>query len=215
MPFPILTALSAAGTGYSLVKNIFGKKQSFGDTEYGRMLKKFAERGIDTSPITGQISKDLANAGQNAKVDLKGRLISQGMGGSIAGQRAITNIDVRGMDELQKAIRKVKTENEKLKAKYALEYASQGSQYDLAQQQAEDAATSDLLGTSASLLYEQLNPQKDYGQMLLEANTTGVNNPYRPDVPIQPESNYVMPKKLPKNVDINQLLFLLNRGLTK
>jgi len=210
-----LTLISAASTAYSLGKQLFGKQKSFGQTDYGRMLKRLSERGIETSPITGEISKELANTAQNAKVDLKGRLISQGMGGSIAGQRAISNIDTKRMDQLQKAIKDIQYKNEQLKSQYAMQYAQQGSQYDLAQQQAEEAATSDLLGTSASLLYEQLNPQKNYGQMLLEEQNSGVNNPYRPEVPIQPESNFVMPKQLPKNVNVNELLFLLNRGLIK
>jgi len=169
MLFPILATLSAAGTGYSLLKNIFNKQESFADTEYGRKLKKLSERGIDISPIISNIGKETGNIAQQEKTALKGRLISQNMGGSIAGQRAISEIDTKRMAMLAKTLENLKAKNEQLKAQYALQYAQQGSQYDLTQQQSEQDALAELLSTSGSLLYEQLSPQRDYLQLLLAA----------------------------------------------
>lgn len=210
-----LTILSGVSTAYSLGKQLFGKQKSFADTELGRKLKELSQKGIDTQPIIGEISGNLANVSQQGKTALKGRLISQGMGGSIAGQRAISEIDTKRMDKLQKAIKDIQMKNEQLKTQYALQYAQAGTEYDTAQQQQESAALSDLLGVSGSILYDQLSPQPDYAQLFQAMNKEpekkletfrpnfrnrmpSINfNPYRPEVPLQAPNPYVYPERLP------------------
>jgi hypothetical protein len=160
MPDP-LTLLSGAMTLGSGVASLFGKKQSFKDTEYGKMLKQLANKGMDISQIMGGIGSETGNVAAQAKTALKGNLISQGMGGSIAGQSSISNIDVKRMDQLQRAMKDLQTQNEQLKMQYGLQYAQAGTEFDMAQQQQQQGALGDLFGVSGSLFFDQMSQPND------------------------------------------------------
>jgi len=185
-----ITLLSIAGMAGSGLGMLFNKRKKFGDTEYGRKLKELSQRGINTQPIIGAIGKETGNVAQQAKVDLRGRMISQGMGGSIAGQRAITNVDVKRMDQLQKAIRDIQSENERLKTQYGLQYAQSATQYDTQGQAQQQEALSNLMGVSGSLLYNQLSAPKT-------RSARPEIQPTRPEVPLEAPPDYVMPNSIP------------------
>lgn len=158
-----LAILSGAGMAASGLGMLFNKRKKFGQTEYGQKLRQLSEQGIYSgqtlSGMMGQLGKETGNVAQQAKAGLRGRLISQGMGGSIAGQRSITNIDVQRMDQLKKALKDIQMENERLKAQFGLQYAQAATEYDLQNQAQTQGALSDLFGVSGSLLYNQLQPQ--------------------------------------------------------
>jgi len=166
MPIDPMTLISGASMLASGLGSLFGKKQKFGDTEYGKQLKLLSQRGMDISPIMGGIGSETGNAASQAKTDLKGRLISQGMGGSIAGQASLKDIDVKRMDQLQKSMKQLQTENERLKAQYSLQYGQAATEFDMGQQQQKQDALSGLFGTSGQLFMESAFPQKGLADLM-------------------------------------------------
>ena len=161
-PLSLISAGSMIASGLGLL----GKKQKFGDTEYGKQLRLLSERGMDISPIMGTIGSETANVASQAKVDLKGRLISQGMGGSIAGQASFKDIDVKRMDQLQKSMKQLQTENERLKAQYSLQYGQAATEFDMGQQQQQQDALGGLFGTAGQLFVESTFPQKGLSDLM-------------------------------------------------
>ena len=121
------------GTGINLLSNIFNRPKPFGETAYGRRLKQLSEQGIYSptakSNILGGVGKETGNIASQAKAGYKGRLISQGMGGSIAGQRGLADIDVQRMGQMGKVAKDIETQNELSKAQYGLQYAQAATDY--------------------------------------------------------------------------------------
>lgn len=209
-----LAILSGAGMAASGLGMLFNKRKKFGQTEYGQKLRQLSEQGIYSgqtlSGMMGQLGKETGNVAQQAKAGLRGRLISQGMGGSIAGQRSITNIDVQRMDQLKKALKDIQMENERLKAQFGLQYARAATEYDLQNQAQTQGALSDLFGTAGSLLYNQLQPKEE--NMYQSNPPRGIyqftqnlpQKPIRPEVPLEPPSNEpAMPPMLPMTLDLS------------
>ena len=174
MPLPLLAIAQGVGTGLNFLNNYMNKPKPFGDTAYGKRLKTLSEQGTFSgaakSNILGGVGKETGNAAQQAKVGYKGRLISQGMGGSIAGQQGLANIDVQRMNQMGDVAQKIETENELSKVQYGNEYAQAASQYG---QQRQDynkqmltglvQGTVGALGTYAQGLQKQgLEQKQDY-----------------------------------------------------
>ena len=133
MPLPLLAIAQGVGTGLNFLNNYMNKPKPFGDTAYGKRLKTLSEQGTFSgaakSNILGGVGKETGNVAQQAKVSYKGRLISQGMGGSIAGQAKLADIDVQRMNKMGETAKGIETENELSKVQYGNEYAQAASQY--------------------------------------------------------------------------------------
>ena len=128
-----LAIAQGVGTGLNFLTNYMNKPKPFGQTQYGQRLKTLSEQGTFSgaakSNIMGGVGKETGNVAQQAKVSYKGRLISQGMGGSIAGQQGLANIDVQRMNKMGETAKGIETENELSKVQYGNEYAQAASQY--------------------------------------------------------------------------------------
>ena len=125
-PMTLMAIQQVAGTGVNFLSNLFNRPKSFDQTSYGKRLKMLSEQGMFSgaakSNILGQVGAQTGNVAQQAKTDYKGRMISQGMGGSIAGQQGLANIDMQRMGQMSSAAKDIETQNEMSKAQYGLQY---------------------------------------------------------------------------------------------
>lgn len=128
-----LALAQGIGTGLNFLTNYFNRPPKFAETAYGKRLKQLSETGIYSptakSNILGQVGAQTGNVAEQSKVGYKGRLIASGMGGSIAGQRGMTDIDVQRMNQMGTTAKGIETENELSKAQYGLQYAQAATEY--------------------------------------------------------------------------------------
>jgi len=132
-PFTGTAIAQGVGTGINTLYRIFNRPKSFEDTAYGRRLKRLSEVGMYspsvTSSILGRVGKETATAGQQAKTAYKGRLISSGFEGSIAGERGLAEIDTSRMRTIGEKASEIEEANALSKEKYKTEYAQAKDRY--------------------------------------------------------------------------------------
>ena len=173
-----LPIIQGIGTGLNFLTNYMNRPKRFSKTEYGRRLKQLSQTGIYSpvakSNILGQVGSQTGTMAQQAKAGYKGRLIAQGMGGSIAGQRGMTDIDVQRMSQMGGVAKGIETENELAKAQYATQYAQAASQYGEQRQDYDRNMLTGLVQGAVGTLgtyAQELQQQKEFG--LKEKQVTG------------------------------------------
>ena len=121
-------AKGASALGKYVFGKIFNKKRSFDQTPYAQRLKTISERGMYSPQmkreILGETSNAAANVAQKAKTDYKGRLYSLGLGGSIAGQSKLADIDAGAMEPAAEISSRLERENALSKIRATNEYAA-------------------------------------------------------------------------------------------
>lgn len=107
---------SAFSIGKSILNQRFGKPKRFENTPEGRRLKRQSERGSITAGMRseeiGETSRAVGAVANRQAGRLRGRLISQGVGGSIAGVRAEADIGTGVQRAVSRTARNVTRRNE-------------------------------------------------------------------------------------------------------
>jgi len=126
-----MAALKIGGSAAKWGWNQFNKPKKFEDTDYGKRLKELQKRGAYTtairSKILGNVSRTAGSQASQAKTAYRGRLINQGMEGSIAGVRGEADIGTRYTDKVVDTGREIDFRNEQSKIAAKDEYAQASS----------------------------------------------------------------------------------------
>ena len=131
----VYAGAKAVGKGFQWIHNRYslGNKPKFADSAYGEYLKKMQKEGKYSPEAQGRIESSVSRtAGQVASdqsSDYRGRLISRGMGNSIAGIRGDKDIEQRRIKAVADVSDKIATENE-LSKKRAGETLAKGTYSD-------------------------------------------------------------------------------------
>ncbi len=124
MPAWVAPAIGAAA---NWIGGLINKPDKFEDTAQGKRLKYISQHGSispgQRSIMLGNISKETGNIASQAKADFSGRLVSQGMGGSIAGQEKLADIDTERMKPITEMSERLDLVNEQSKFQAANEFA--------------------------------------------------------------------------------------------
>jgi hypothetical protein len=124
MPAWVAPAIGAAA---NWIGGLINKPDKFEDTPQGKRLKYISQHGSvspgQRSIMLGNISKETGNIASQAKADFSGRLVSQGMGGSIAGQEKLADIDAERMKPITEMSERLDMLNEQSKMQAADEFA--------------------------------------------------------------------------------------------
>ena len=112
---------------YNRYKN--NQRKKFGDSSLGKELKRIGEEGKYSQQaqnlITGDVARKSAGVAQTGKAGYAGRLAAQGLEGSVAGQRGMSEFDIQQQRDVAGASRKVQMENEASKVQAKLTFAEQ------------------------------------------------------------------------------------------
>ncbi len=132
------------------LNSLINKPKSFGKTAYAKRLKQLMKEGSITgtekSSIIGNVSRLAGNVASKAKSGFAGRLAAQGMGGSIAGEEKLADIETKAINEIGSTERAIDVENAIAKKRARDEYAAAKSQYGEANQQYKNKAVGNLIG---------------------------------------------------------------------
>jgi hypothetical protein len=136
MPAWVVPAISAAA---NWVGGLLNKPDKYEDTPEGKRKKYVSKYGAisqgQRSLALGNISRETGNIASQAKADFYGRLVSQGMGGSIAGQEKLADIDTERMKPITQMSEKLDIMNEQSKIQAADEFAQGQSGADAARKE--------------------------------------------------------------------------------
>jgi len=112
---------------YNRYKN--NKRPKFGDSAYGEELQRIGREGKFSgnarNDIVGRTARESANIGQTGKASFAGRLASQGLEGSVAGQRGLNEFDIQRQEDVSRAGQDVELQNEQSKVDANLSYGQQ------------------------------------------------------------------------------------------
>lgn len=154
MPGPLATAALVKGgqaVGGYLFNKFFGKKPTdFKKTPYGQLLTRRSEEGI-YSPgvrreIVGRVGREAGNIAANAAASYRGRLISKGIGGSIAGERGLGEIMTKPIDAVSRTQRDIDLQNELSKVRASETLAIGQTGYEQALKDRENRLRGELVG---------------------------------------------------------------------
>lgn len=132
-------------------------RPDWGESDYAKRLKKLSETG-KYSPaamqnIMGAIGSRAAGVAEEGKSGYYGRLLSKGMGGSVAGMSGMRKYDIERMKRVTGAEKELRTESELSKVEYGLEYGERkygsklaGYREDMRRKQLEMESKSQLIG---------------------------------------------------------------------
>lgn len=150
MALGTIAALQAGGAALKWGWNQFNKPKRFEDTEYGKRLRDIQKRGAYTdklrAKIMGGISRTAGAQASRAKTAYRGRLIQQGMEGSIAGVRGEREIGTAYQDKVVDTQREIDFRNEQSKIAAKNRYAQLKSASDAQQKQFSQANNAALVG---------------------------------------------------------------------
>ncbi len=122
----VASGVHALGSyAYNRYKN--NQRKKFGDTAHGKELKRVGEEGTFSQKaknlIQGGQARASASVAQTAKSSYAGRLASQGLEGSVAGQRGMNEFDIARQRQAGETAGKIELENELSKADAKMTYA--------------------------------------------------------------------------------------------
>lgn len=134
MPIGLAGALAIASGAkalgsyaYNRYKN--NKRKKFGDSQYGKELKRIGEEGTFSQKarniVTGSVARKSAGQAQTGKASYAGRLAAQGLEGSVAGQRGLSEFDIAKQRDVAESARGIELANEQSKVQARLSYAEQ------------------------------------------------------------------------------------------
>lgn len=145
----IASGVKALGSyAYNRYKN--NKRKKFGDSQYGRELKRIGEEGTFSQKarniVTGSVARKSAGQAQTGKASYAGRLAAQGLEGSVAGQRGLSEFDIAKQRDVAESAREVELANEQSKVQARLSYAEQKLQDERQREALERQNTEQLIG---------------------------------------------------------------------
>ena len=146
-----LAGVSAATTlgsfAYNRYKN--NKRKKFGDSAYGQELKRVGEEGSISQKarniVVGGSNRASAGVAQTGKASYAGRLASQGLEGSVAGQRGMNEFDIQRQSDASRTSERVDLANEQSKVEAKLSYAEQKLQDERQREELQRANTNQLI----------------------------------------------------------------------
>jgi hypothetical protein len=153
MPGPLATTALVQG-GSAIGKYLFGrfgrKRTAFKDTDYGRLLAQRAKTGIFTPgmrrKIIGNVGREAGNIAANVAAASRGRLISKGAEGSIAGARGLAEIQSKPVGAVSQARTEIDIRNDLSRIEAAEKLAAGQTDYKMALQERENRLKSELVG---------------------------------------------------------------------
>ena len=119
--------LAASLISKQIAKNKQKDPTSFDNTAYGKRLKQLMTEGKysdqQEANMMNKTGGTLGNQAQMATTDYTNRLLGNNMGGSIAGQRGLNEIQATRSQNLSDAVMRIKMEDENSKSQAASDYA--------------------------------------------------------------------------------------------
>lgn len=154
MPIGVAGALAIASGAkalgsyaYNRYKN--NKRKKFGDSAYGQELKRVGEEGSISQKarniVVGGANRASAGVAQTGKASYAGRLASQGLEGSVAGQRGMNEFDIQRQSDASRTSERVDLANEQSKVEAKLSYAEQKLQDERQREELDRANTNQLI----------------------------------------------------------------------
>lgn len=131
--------------------------------------------------MLGNISKETGNIASQAKADFSGRLVSQGMGGSIAGQEKLADIDTERMKPITEMSERLDLVNEQSKFQAANEFAQGQTMSDQAIKQNKAQTWGGLIGGLGGAVGQGIEEQQSldedakYEKMAAELASGGMS----------------------------------------
>jgi hypothetical protein len=147
IPIWAVKPLASAGMGIAKwgANKLFGP-QNFGQTAYGRQLKKRMQVGDmpleARQNVLSGVAKATGGATAASKADMRGRLVASGMSGGLGEASQVSAIDRSFSDRLGDVSERLWAQNEATKATAKNEFAAGKDQFKAQQKQ----ATNDMLG---------------------------------------------------------------------
>ena len=119
--------ITSTASNYLSARREAKNRQPFQKTPYGQELGRIIKEGMYSPKarglITGSVARRTGEVAQTGKANYLGRLVQQGMGGSIAGQRGINEYDIQRQKQIADTAREIELQNEESKARGRLSYA--------------------------------------------------------------------------------------------
>lgn len=145
----VASGVKALGSyAYNRYKN--NKRKKFGDSSLGKELKRIGEEGTFSKKardvVTGSVARKSASQAQTGKASFAGRLASQGLEGSVAGQRGLSEFDIAQQRDVAESAREVELANEQSKVQARLSYAERKLQDERQREALERQNTEQLIG---------------------------------------------------------------------
>jgi hypothetical protein len=182
MPAWLVPAISTAA---NWIGGLLNKPDKYEDTPEGRRKKYISKYGAisqgQRSLALGGISRETGNIAQQAKADYQGRLVSQGMGGSIAGQEKLADIDTERMKPITEMSEKLDLVNEQSKFQAANEFAQGQTMSDQAIKQNKAQTWGGLIGGLGGAVGQGIEEQQSldedakYEKMAAELASGGMS----------------------------------------
>lgn len=155
------TAIKGTGSIANYLQNrktakSISKYPSFGDSSYFDMLTKRSQEGtlspLAQQTIINQTGSRASGIAANTKADYMGRLINRGMGGSMAAQRGLNEVDQGVMQQVADTQAGLTTQNEQSKITAQDQLEQMKWQNKLAKYQAKLAGTSAMNQANTQLI---------------------------------------------------------------
>ena len=164
-----LASGATALASYAKKRYDIANRKKFADSEYGQELSRYAKEGMYSPKarglVTGSVARQTGATTEAAKSSYAGRLASQGLEGSVAGQRGMNEYDIARQREIADTRREIELKNEESKVKGRLTYAQKLLEDQRAEEQMKSEATQDLikgLGSSVSAFIGEYNQNESY-----------------------------------------------------
>lgn len=144
-----LASGATALASYAKKRYDIANRKKFADSEYGQELSRYAKEGMYSPKarglVTGSVARQTGATTEAAKSSYAGRLASQGLEGSVAGQRGMNEYDIARQREIADTRREIELKNEESKVKGRLTYAQKLLEDQRTEEQMKSEAIQDLI----------------------------------------------------------------------
>lgn len=170
-------------TAATVAKSVWGRPKRPDQSETQKVLGTLAGQGLyspeDIRKTTGAVSKEHADIEQKQDAQLRGYLEKAGLGGSIAGAKALSDIQTPRKEAVAETRTKMEMKNTEVKRRATIDYANLVDTLNR-QKRVEDAQfKSDLIGSVANIGSSAFGGYMQSRELALKGREVAAEEGYR------------------------------------